>query len=147
MSSIDMPRSIELKALDLRIQGWSYREIAEELHLVDAQKAFQMVDRASHLYLVAGDKFFERQLDIERLDGLYKFYFKLAGEGDFQAARLVLQIAARRSRIFGYDNININISQFEDRLRQLAQQNQLDPELAVAEATHILQQFQNKPQQ
>lgn len=147
MSSIDMPRSIELKALDFRIQGWSYREIAEELHLVDAQKAFQMVDRASHLYLVAGDKFFERQLDIERLDGLYKFYFKLAGEGDFQAARLVLQIAARRSRIFGYDNININISQFEDRLRQLAQQNQLDPELAVAEATHILQQFQNKPQQ
>jgi multidrug efflux pump subunit AcrA (membrane-fusion protein) len=131
------PSSLELKALELRIGGASYRDIAEELRLPGAKEAFRMVDRASHLHLVSGDKYWEKQLDIERLDELYKYWLPRAKE-EIKAARLVLQIVARRARIFGYDNVNINIGQFENKIRSLAQQHQLDPDLAVAEAINIL---------
>jgi hypothetical protein len=90
------------KALELRAQGRTYREIARELGFKSVASAYGAVSRglAAVIKEPAEDV---RQLELLRLDELLTSqWFKAIG-GDDKAVGRVLQIMDRRSRYLGLD--------------------------------------------
>lgn len=92
------------QVVQLRKQGYSVQQIAESLHC----SADTVRDDLIKVLKVAVSEYAEtteenRQLQIERLDGLLKKYYPLAESGSLAAAAMVLSIEQRRSKLLALD--------------------------------------------
>jgi len=95
----------ENMALQMRIQGYTFPQIAEELGLSGKGAARKCVMRA--LEEIHGDtreKARElRDITLQRLDSMLTVYFPAAMYGDPQAAAVVLRIEKSRRDLLGLD--------------------------------------------
>lgn len=93
----------QLEALELKIQGVSYRAIARRMGYGGPSGAHKAVLAAlTRTVDEPSDEL--RQLELERLDKLMIFPWKLATiGGDLQAVHAVLAISKRRAALLGLD--------------------------------------------
>jgi hypothetical protein len=125
------------QALDLRIIGRSYAEIADEMG-VSIPTAHQYVTEA--IERVTADEVrhadLARQMMLLRLDALLRAQWKKATAGDERATAAALKILERQSKLLGLDApARIDITA---RIRQMAIEEGLDPDEAVEEARRIV---------
>ena len=92
------------RALDLRIQGHSFREIGDMLG-IDGSTACRDVARALRELCLSNQEQAEamRGIEAERLDALTAALWPRAAEGELGAVDRLIAIAARRARLFGLD--------------------------------------------
>ena len=89
------------EALSYRLQGWSYLQIGEAMGIAK-QSAHELVQAAlAELYVEPVEDL--KKIEAARLDQLQTGHFDNAVAGDVQATATVLQIQARRARLFGLD--------------------------------------------
>jgi hypothetical protein len=129
------------QALDLRLTGRSYADIGDALG-VTPQRAFQLVSEG--VARLTGDEVrnidLARQLQLLRLDMLMHAQWPKVQAGSTEAANVVLKILERQSKLLGLDApIKINV---EDRIRQVALAEGLDPEEALEEARAIIRSLE-----
>ena len=126
----------ELKALDLRLAGASYRQIGVQLSVSHVQ-AFRDVQRV--LREIAKEPALEvRAVELGRLDKLMLAHWPFAIKGDVRATTMVLQIMDRRARLLGLDSPQrIDITGW---IREMAKREGLDPDQAVRDAQDILRE-------
>lgn len=103
-ASVVRAAKLEERCLELRASGLSFREIAAEAH-VSVSGAFKAVARGLREVNLnnraeAADL---RQLEGARLDKLQESLWAEAEAGDPRAVDAVLDILARRARLFGLD--------------------------------------------
>lgn len=89
------------KALTLRLQGLTFREVAEQVG-VSVATAHKYVTRAL-ADIPKGEADTLRALECERLDALQAAYWDAALAGNLDAADRVLRIIDRRARLLGLD--------------------------------------------
>ena len=124
----------ELKALDLRLAGASYRQIGQQLNVSHVQ-----AQRDVHRMLkeVASEPAEEvRKAELARLDRLVMAHWPAAVQGDSKATLMVLQIMDRRARYLGLDapqKIDLTAS-----IREMAEREGIDPDQAVRDAEEIV---------
>lgn len=128
------------QALDLRMTGCSYAEIAETMG-VSVPTAFQYV--AEGLERLTGEEVrntdVARQLHLLRLDALLNVQWSKALAGSSEAAQLALRILERQSKLLGLDAPQkVDITQ---RLRLMAEQEGLDYEELLAEANDVIKRL------
>lgn len=92
------------KALEYRLKGLSYREIAEVMG-IDRSVAFRYVKEAIK---TIQDKYTEKAkalvtLERQKLDRLEVGLIKSTREGDVKAATAMLKIMERRAKLLGLD--------------------------------------------
>jgi DNA-binding CsgD family transcriptional regulator len=94
----------EEKALALRRAGCSYQQIADQLGC-DIAVAHHTVTRAFRDYRTALGEAAEevRELELQRLDDLYRRENKKSAEGSSMATQMCLKIMERRARMLGID--------------------------------------------
>lgn len=85
-------------ALQLRVQGNTYRQIAESAGFNSRQAAHKSVSRALTRMTNAPD-YVELRLDAERVDCMFVATFRDALHGDFAAIGACLALMERRSRL------------------------------------------------
>lgn len=129
-------RELEAQALELRKAGATYQQIADRLGvaLSSTQRA---VARALERMVVepATDV---RILEVARLDQLLLGLWGAAVKGDTAAVDRALRIMERRASLLGLDAPKVMKVDTEQRIRYIAAQYGLDPELVVQEAQRIL---------
>ncbi|EWS99639.1 hypothetical protein N865_21725 [Intrasporangium oryzae NRRL B-24470] len=90
------------RAVELRTQGWTYQQIADELGYANRGAVYQAVSKAlqgrTH---EAVDSL--RDLETARLDALQHGVWDRAMNGDVEAARAALRIIVARCRLLGLD--------------------------------------------
>lgn len=93
------------QALELRMQGFSYQQIADELGYSRQNSAYEAVKRAlDALHEDTHEKAaMLRDMSILRLDKLLNVYFPMAMEGDPVAAAVVLRVEKARRDLLGLD--------------------------------------------
>lgn len=93
------------RALDLRLQGWSYREIAAELGWSSSKNSYYNVMKALD-DTIAEPSAQVRAMELARLDVAMRPFMMRAAEGDADALNSVLKIMDRRTRLLGLDAPN-----------------------------------------
>lgn len=90
------------KALELRKEGLSFEEIAQECKYNSKQAAYDAVKRALDAVIrePATDLI---RLDLERLDVLFTPVYLKAQAGDTDALSAALKIMERRAKMLGFD--------------------------------------------
>lgn len=88
------------KALDLRLAGLTYRDIAESLEYADESGARKAVDRLLRKVEHEGVADL-RQVEGQRLDKMQRAVWVNAVSGNLDAIKAVLQIMDRRAKLFG----------------------------------------------
>src|SRR5688500_3921734 len=79
------------RAVELRAQGWTYQDIAQELGYANRGTVFRIVGNAlASQERLAVDEL--RSLEVERLDALQVGIWQRAMEGDVDAAMAALRI-------------------------------------------------------
>lgn len=134
-----------LAALDLRLAGMSYRQIAVRLNIA-VSTAFAHVQRMIHEHAAEPAEEIRAQ-ELARLDRLLLAHWSAAvGDpnatppvpGDRDATRMVLQIMDRRARYLGLDApVRVDLTAW---IRRMAEQEGIDPEQAVRDAESILRE-------
>lgn len=123
------------QALELRKAGYGFQVIADRLQYADASGAYRAVRRAL-LRTIQQPADEVRQLELERLDKMMSGLWQAAISGKWLAIDRVLLIMDRRARLLGLDApTKIDITQ---RIREVAEEAGLDPDLAVKEAMAIV---------
>lgn len=90
------------KALELRMEGKSFDQIAEEAGYNSRQAAHDAVKRAlDRIEREPADALVK--LDLERLDVLWQIQYLNAQSGDVQAMAACMKIMERRARLLGLD--------------------------------------------
>ncbi len=90
------------KALELRMEGKSFDQIAEEAGYNSRQAAHDAVKRAlDRIEREPADALVK--LDLERLDVLWQIQYINAQAGDVQAMAACMKIMERRARLLGLD--------------------------------------------
>jgi hypothetical protein len=125
------------KALQLRIQGMPYHQIAEELDAEEWQVA-EWVTR--QLQGLRGEEVrnadVARQLHLERLDALMQANWMKAMDGNADSSTIVLRCMERSSKLLGLDAPQkVDITH---RLRLMAEQEGLDYDELLAEAQSVI---------
>jgi hypothetical protein len=125
------------KALQLRIQGMPYHQIAEELGAEEWQVAEWVTNQLRGL---RGEEVrnadVARQLHLERLDALMQANWLKAMEGNADSSTIVLRCMERSSKLLGLDAPQkVDITH---RLRLMAEQEGLDYEELLAEAQSVI---------
>lgn len=94
----------QLRALELRKAGYSYRAIAEELG-ISVSAAYRATTRALKRLNEKTQEEAEvvRRLELERLDDLLLAMWPKAQNGDQGAVDRILRIMERRARLLGLD--------------------------------------------
>jgi hypothetical protein len=128
------------EALNRRIQGLSYAEIADELS-ISTQVAHDYVSGA--IERLTGEEVrsaeIARQLQLLRLDVMLAALWPKVLDGNVNAAQAVLKIMERQSKLLGLDApVRIDI---EHRIREMAAAEGLDPDEAVEEARAIIKRL------
>lgn len=92
------------RAVKLRVDGYSYREIAAKLR-VDVETAFSDVAVVLERTRLAADKLADevRRLDLERLDLATKALLPKVKKGDARSTEKLVAVMARRSKLVGAD--------------------------------------------
>jgi hypothetical protein len=90
------------KALELRLAGRTFDEIAAELDYADRTTAYRAVERAL-TGLGRHDAEQLRDLDLARLERLFAAVWPAASAGELDAVDRALKIIERRGRILGYE--------------------------------------------
>ena len=90
------------QAVQLRVVGYTYQQIAQALGYADAAVAYNAVKTqlANERHEAVEDL---REVESKRLDALTMAIWPRTLTGDPEAVRACLAIAARRSRLFGLD--------------------------------------------
>lgn len=93
------------RAIDLRRQGKTYRQIAAALGLANPGNAHRLVSaELAALRADCRESVAElRQHELDRLDGLWEVAYRQARTGDMQAATVCVKISARRAALLGLD--------------------------------------------
>lgn len=101
------------KAFNLRLEGQSYREIAQELGMSVGQAWADVNNALEETAALDQDKVKTlREMELARLDALHAGYWTKAKNGDALAASIILKVADRRARLLGLDKpAELNISQ------------------------------------
>jgi len=134
MSGNAVTQARRVQALDLRLAGASYRQIAFALG-VGVKTAWQDVNRALQEYLTEPVEQI-RAAEIARLDRLLMAYWQKALGGDESAAYLFLAIMDRRARLLGLDAPKrIDVTGW---VRELAESEGWDVAQTVRDAEHIV---------
>jgi hypothetical protein len=125
------------QALDLRIAGHSYAEIADVM-AVSIPTAHQYVNEAIERMTAEEVRHAEvaRSMMLLRLHALLAAQWKKALHGDVNATASCLRIMEREARLLGLDapqRVDITA-----RIRQMAIEEGLDPDEAVEEARRII---------
>jgi hypothetical protein len=95
-------RERQLRALELRLAGVTYQQIADELGYAGRQGAFKAVEAALKLTLrEPADNL--RRISAERLDRATLAIWRAVNAGDLQAIDRLLRIEARRAKLLGLD--------------------------------------------
>lgn len=128
------------RALDLRIEGRSYAEIADEMG-VSIPTVFQYV--AEGLERLTGEEVrnadIARQLHLLRLDALLHAQWSKALAGSSEAAQVALRILERQSKLLGLDApAKVDITH---RLRAMAEAEGLDYQELLAEAQDVIKRL------
>jgi hypothetical protein len=92
-----------LRALDLRRDGHSYREIARQLGWADHHSASRAVSRALRESVPREVVDEVRRIELERLDALFVPMFLQATSGNRLAVDRCLRIMERRAALVGLD--------------------------------------------
>lgn len=94
----------QLKAIDLRKRGYTYREIGKQLQVSHVQ-AYNDVNAELKRLTKLRDKKVdqERQLDLERIDELIRGLEPMARVGKADAVAMMLKCIERRSKLLGLD--------------------------------------------
>lgn len=88
------------ESLELRRQGKTWQEIADDLGYADRSGARKAVERLlDRTEFESVDEF--RVLESDRLDALHQAHWDKAINGDVKATELVLKISAQRCRLLG----------------------------------------------
>lgn len=90
------------KAVELRMEGKTFDEIAQECGYKNRQSAFDAVKRAL-LSIVREPAKELLTLDLERLDKMWGIHFLNAQAGDVQALSACMKIMERRAKLLGLD--------------------------------------------
>ena len=93
----------QLQALELRLAGATYEQIAEQLGYAGRSGAFKAVESALKQTLrePAAEL---RSLSAERLDRATLAIWRAVGAGDLHAIDVLLRLEARRARLLGLDS-------------------------------------------
>lgn len=90
------------RALELRMEGMKFDDIANELGYNSKQAAFDAVSR--ELKAITREPAEEvLRLDLERLDRMWGIHYLNAQAGDAQALASCMRIMERRARLLGLD--------------------------------------------
>lgn len=90
------------RAIELRAQGWTYEQIADELGYANRGTVYRMVGRALEAQTVeAVDAL--RALEVERLNAVQVALWDKAMGGDVHAAKQAIRIIAARCRLLGLE--------------------------------------------
>lgn len=92
----------QLRALELRLAGVTYQQIADELAYAGRQGAYKAVESALKLTLQEPAEAL-RRLSSERLDRATLAIWRAVSAGDLRAIETMLRIEARRARLLGLD--------------------------------------------
>lgn len=93
-----------LQCFELRKQGYSYREIGRELGISEAQShrdVKRVMVKLEKLTLDSAVQY--REMELERLDTLYKVSYDQAIAGDLAALDRCLKISEARRKLLGLD--------------------------------------------
>lgn len=91
-----------LEALELRIAGCTFEQIAAKVGYADKSGAWKAVKSALELTLQpAADEL--RELESQRLDKLWNALFDRAAGGDEKVIDRMIKISERRSKLLGLD--------------------------------------------
>jgi hypothetical protein len=128
------------KALQLRIAGMPYHQIAEELGVDEWQAAHWVTTQLQGL---RGEEVrnadVARQLHLERLDALMQGSWPKALAGNADSATIVLRCMERASKLLGLDAPQkVDITH---RLRLMAEAEGLDYEELLAEANDVIKKL------
>jgi hypothetical protein len=95
-------RKREARVFELRIQGFTFEQIASEVGYQGASGAWQAYKRVkeSHIFESVDEA---RQLELMRLDEMMLALWDRAIGGDLPAASCVLKIMDRRAKLLGLD--------------------------------------------
>ena len=92
------------KSLSLRKKGWSLKRIAEEVGVCQASVGTYLREALTALHQLAlNDMDLDRQLELERLDGLYSKLAPGIEAGDPRSVEAALRISGRRAKLLGMD--------------------------------------------
>lgn len=129
------PKVREAHAIQLRLAGASYSQIATQLGYKGPSGAYHAVMRGlAHFAVEPATKL--RDMEAARLDALMMAHWQRAVNGDIDATRVVLDIMKRRAALLGLDAPQrIDISTY---VRQVAQEHGIDPDQAVKDAEAIV---------
>ena len=97
-----LARQRDLKALELRLAGCTFQQMAEQMGFRDHSQAYRCWQRAMASQ-VAENVAELRQLEDARLDALWAPMFAKAMAGNHLAVDRCLMIMARRARLWGLD--------------------------------------------
>jgi len=122
-------RERDLMALQLRLRGDSWQRIADQMGFKCASQAYAVWKRAMDRTCreVADET---RQLEVERLDALWRVMFAKAMTGSHQAVDRCLAIMDRRAKLLGLDaparaRIDVvDIGQLVDAVESLERENE-----------------------
>lgn len=92
------------KAMELRLKGWHYRDIAKAIGLSLARTYDAVSEGLAALNASTQEKATEvRQLETDRLDIMLKALGPKIAQGDTTAITTALRIQERRSKLWGLD--------------------------------------------
>ena len=127
------------QALQLRMGGASYSEIAAQMGSSSAATAFKQV-RAALREMLQEPADAVREMELARYDRLMAAHWPAALRGDIQASAMVLRIMERRAALLGLDAPKkIDLTAY---IRDLAEREGIDPDEAVAAAQEIVRAMQ-----
>lgn len=131
-------RQRELQALELRMAGQPYSQIAKALGYRNRASAYSAVIRVlDRREAEPAERV--RNMELQRLERLLQAYWKRAVRKrtpDIAAAKLCLDILARRARMLGLDApVKVDIT---DLVREVALAAGLDPNAMLQEARQVV---------
>ena len=131
-------RQREVKALELRLAGLHYNEIAKRLDYANRSSAYAAVIRVlDRREQEPAERV--RHIELQRLERLLLTYWSRATrkrKPDISAAKLCLDILARRARMLGLDApVKVDIT---DMVREVALAAGLDPISMIQEARMVV---------
>lgn len=99
------------EALKLRRAGHQYDEIAEKLQVSPSTACRYVNDALSELAEKCADRAGNvRQMELRRLDAVFKKMFELAEKGSPKAAAVCAKIIAQRCKLLGLDKVAVDVN-------------------------------------
>lgn len=112
-----------LKAMQLRISGYGYREIGRMLGVSDTQAYYDVMHeirlQRAQLAEVADDM---RTIETQRLDKILNILDARIEAGDIDCIEPYLKVAARRAKLLGLDaagKVDVNVTDHRSELKRL----------------------------